>query len=92
MICHITLPANAPVHQIVSSPQPSSEEAKKDACLKACQKLHELGALTHYLLPDDDVDDVNQDSSDSECDDGMFAFSIDFYNGWQFSIRFLQMD
>ncbi|KAK1414006.1 hypothetical protein QVD17_29743 [Tagetes erecta] len=69
VICHITLPANAPVHQIVSSPQPSSEEAKKDACLKACEQLHGMGALTHYLLPDDDVDDDNQDSSDSDCDD-----------------------
>ncbi|KAK9060685.1 hypothetical protein SSX86_021391 [Deinandra increscens subsp. villosa] len=68
-ICYITLPANAPIHQIISSPQPSREAAKKDACLKACQQLHELGALTHYLLPDDAVDDENQDSSDSDCDD-----------------------
>ncbi|KAI3796093.1 hypothetical protein L1987_38757 [Smallanthus sonchifolius] len=69
VICDITLPANAPVHQIISSPQPSKEEAKKDACLKACQQLHALGALTHYLLPDDEVDDENQDSSDSDCED-----------------------
>ncbi|KAL8242948.1 hypothetical protein R6Q59_013250 [Mikania micrantha] len=67
-ICYITLPANAPIHQIMSSPQPSREAAKKDACLKACQQLHELGALTHYLLPDDQVDE-DQDSSDSDCDD-----------------------
>ncbi|KAJ0861345.1 putative ribonuclease III [Helianthus annuus] len=69
VICYIKLPANAPIHQIKSSPQPSREAAKKDACLKACQQLHELGALTHYLLPDDEVDDENQDSSDSDCDD-----------------------
>ncbi|KAI3744431.1 hypothetical protein L1987_57511 [Smallanthus sonchifolius] len=69
VICYITLPANAPVHQIISLPQPSKEAAKKDACLKACQQLHALGALTHYLLPDDEVDDENQDSSDSDCED-----------------------
>lgn len=28
------------------------EAAKKDACLKAIQDLHELGALNDYLLPD----------------------------------------
>ncbi|XP_076937243.1 dicer-like protein 4 [Bidens hawaiensis] len=69
VVCYITLPANAPIHQIISSPQPSREAAKKDACLKACQRLHELGALTHYLLPDDDVDDEDQESSDSDRED-----------------------
>ncbi|PWA74613.1 dicer-like 4 [Artemisia annua] len=68
-VCRIVLPANAPIHEIVSVPQPSMEAAKKDACLKACQKLHELGALTDYLLPDDEVDDENQDSSDSDSED-----------------------
>lgn len=70
IVCSIILPANAPIHQVRSLPQPSNEAAKKDACLKACQQLHELGALTHYLLPDDEVDDENQDSSDSDSDDG----------------------
>ncbi|KVH93716.1 Dicer double-stranded RNA-binding fold, partial [Cynara cardunculus var. scolymus] len=41
-VCHIILPPNAPIHQIISSPQPSREAAKKDACLKACQQLYEL--------------------------------------------------
>ncbi|XP_024979353.1 dicer-like protein 4 isoform X2 [Cynara cardunculus var. scolymus] len=68
-VCHIILPPNAPIHQIISSPQPSREAAKKDACLKACQQLYELGALTHYLLPDDEVDDNNEDDSDSDGDD-----------------------
>ncbi|KAI3524344.1 hypothetical protein L1887_02997 [Cichorium endivia] len=68
-VCHIILPANAPIHQVISLPQPSREAAKKDACLKACSQLHELGALTNYLLPDDEVDEDNQDSSDSDSDD-----------------------
>ncbi|XP_071686095.1 dicer-like protein 4 isoform X2 [Rutidosis leptorrhynchoides] len=69
IFCSIVLPANAPIHEILGLPQPSMEEAKKDACLRACQQLHELGALTHYLLPDDEVDDENQDFSDSDSDD-----------------------
>ncbi|XP_059635348.1 dicer-like protein 4 isoform X2 [Cornus florida] len=71
-ICNIFLPSNAPAHQIVSSPQSSIEAAKKDACLKACKELHELGALTDYLLPDHDDGNEGsvQDSSDSDsCDD-----------------------
>lgn len=67
-VCYIILPANAPIHQIISLPQPSREAAKKDACLKACQQLHQLGALTNYLLPDDEVDEDTQDSSDSDSD------------------------
>ncbi|KAJ9688889.1 hypothetical protein PVL29_014506 [Vitis rotundifolia] len=51
-VCQINLPSSAPIHQIVSTPQSSMEAAKKDACLKAIQDLHELGALNDYLLPD----------------------------------------
>ena len=69
-MCNIILPPNAPIHQIISSPQPSREAAKKDACLKACERLYELGALTHYLLPDDEVDDNDDDDSDQDGDDG----------------------
>ncbi|KAI3446800.1 hypothetical protein Pfo_003465 [Paulownia fortunei] len=68
MVCNIILPANAPIHQIVSAPQPSTEAAKKDACLKACKALHGVGALTDYLLPeqDDKYEESTQDLSDSE--------------------------
>ena len=53
-VCSITLPCNAPIHEIISSPQSSTESAKKDACLKACKELHKLGALTDCLLHDQD--------------------------------------
>ncbi|GAB4832726.1 endoribonuclease Dicer [Ancistrocladus abbreviatus] len=72
-ICQITLPANAPIHEIASTPQSSNEAAKKDACLKACKELHQMGVLTDYLLPDQDtteevsvLDDSDSDSSDDE--------------------------
>nr|GMD28858.1 dicer-like protein 4 [Ipomoea batatas] len=69
-ICRIILPANAAIHQIESSPHSSIEAARKDACLKACKTLHELGALSDYLLIDpDDRDDSMQDFSDSEDSD-----------------------
>ncbi|XP_047944446.1 dicer-like protein 4 isoform X1 [Salvia hispanica] len=68
MVCTIILPANAPIHQIVSSPQSSADAAKKDACLRACKALHEIGALTDYLLPeqDDKHEELTQDLSDSD--------------------------
>ncbi|XP_057968362.1 dicer-like protein 4 isoform X2 [Malania oleifera] len=72
-VCRVILPANAPINQIVSSPQSSRESAKKDACLKACEELHKLGALTSYLLPDHDnayEDGLMLESSDSDsCED-----------------------
>ncbi|KAF5749551.1 hypothetical protein HS088_TW04G01520 [Tripterygium wilfordii] len=53
-ICHVTLPSNAPVRQIVSAPESSAEAAKKDACLKAIAQLHKLGAFNNSLLPAQD--------------------------------------
>ncbi|XP_075077545.1 dicer-like protein 4 isoform X3 [Nicotiana tabacum] len=69
-ICKLVLPSNAPMHQIVSAPQSSIEAAKKDACLRACKSLHELGALTDYLLPDQADEDLIHVFSDSESSDG----------------------
>ncbi|XP_047327310.1 dicer-like protein 4 isoform X2 [Impatiens glandulifera] len=62
IVCTIILPSNAPIHKIIGSPQINREEAKKDACLKACKELHELGALTDYLLPE-------QEDENDECFD-----------------------
>ncbi|KAH0970234.1 hypothetical protein GBA52_022390 [Prunus armeniaca] len=68
-VCHIILPSNAPIHQIVSTQQSSVEDAKKDACLKAIEELHKLGALSDYLLPQQsnpNVEELMLDSSDSD--------------------------
>lgn len=55
IVCQITFPANAPIHQIASTPQLSMEAAKRDASLKAIEELHRLGALNDFLLcPKDD--------------------------------------
>ncbi|KAJ1382389.1 Ribonuclease III domain [Sesbania bispinosa] len=73
IVCHITLPSNAPIHQIVSTPQLSMEASKRDACLKAIEELYKLGALSDCLLPEqDDAEPEEQilGSSDSdECEE-----------------------
>ncbi|KAJ4883537.1 Dicer-like protein 4 [Raphanus sativus] len=66
-ICRITLPANAPISEIVSSLLPSIEAAKKNACLKAVYKLHSLGVLNNFLLPDSKKE-TEDDLSDEEFD------------------------
>ncbi|PON81286.1 Helicase [Trema orientale] len=72
-VCHIVLPSNAPINLVVSTPQSSRETAKKDACLKAVEELHKMGAINDYLLPMQE--NVNPerpvvDSSDSDsCED-----------------------
>ncbi|XP_042476647.1 endoribonuclease Dicer homolog 4-like isoform X2 [Macadamia integrifolia] len=50
-LCHIILPSNAPIREVIGVSQPSKELAKRNACLRACEELHKLGALTDYLLP-----------------------------------------
>ncbi|XP_062184952.1 endoribonuclease Dicer homolog 4 isoform X3 [Phragmites australis] len=51
IVCRLILPPNAAFRQMCGQPCPSKDEAKRDACLKACIKLHKLGALTDFLLP-----------------------------------------
>ncbi|KAL9263922.1 Dicer-like protein [Drosera capensis] len=72
-VCHAILPANAPIHQISSVPESSIEAAKRDACLEACKELHQIGALSDYLLPYLDsteeksaLEAIDSDSSDDE--------------------------
>lgn len=49
------------------------EAAKKDACLKAIEELHKLGALSDCLLPKQD--DANPEEHVSE------SFDSDVYEG-----------
>ncbi|XP_023636190.1 dicer-like protein 4 isoform X3 [Capsella rubella] len=66
-ICRIILPANAPISEVFSSLLPSTEAAKKDACLKAVYELHNLGVLNDFLLPDS-KDEIEDEFSDDDFD------------------------
>lgn len=61
------MPSNAPIQQILGAPQLSMEASKRDACLKAIEELHKLGALSDCLLPkQDDAEPEEQVSGSSE--------------------------
>ncbi|XP_050366617.1 endoribonuclease Dicer homolog 3a-like [Argentina anserina] len=49
--CKITLPPNAAFHTLVGPACKNSGLSKQFACLEACKKLHESGALNDHLLP-----------------------------------------
>ncbi|RGB34312.1 hypothetical protein C1646_653906 [Rhizophagus diaphanus] len=50
--CHLTLPNNAPVREIVSEVCSSRSKSKKAAAFKTCLQLHEKKALDNHLLPE----------------------------------------
>ncbi|KAL5559568.1 hypothetical protein UlMin_035779 [Ulmus minor] len=49
--CTITLPPNAAFPTLVGPICRSSNLSKQLACLEACKKLHQIGALNDHLLP-----------------------------------------
>ena len=49
--CRIKLPPSAAVQMVVGSTSRSRTLAKQLACLEACKKLHEVGALNDNLIP-----------------------------------------
>ncbi|XP_057844127.2 endoribonuclease Dicer homolog 3a isoform X2 [Cryptomeria japonica] len=49
-ICILRLPPSAPFHEVVSHPS-VKQKAKQFACLEACKRLHEVGALDEHLIP-----------------------------------------
>jgi endoribonuclease Dicer len=46
------LPKSCPLQNVVVEENINSKIMKQTACLKACKKLHEMGALTDNLVPD----------------------------------------
>ncbi|KAK8940022.1 hypothetical protein KSP40_PGU012342 [Platanthera guangdongensis] len=49
--CTITLPANAAFRTLVGPFCKNSHQAKQQACLEACKRLHQLGVLDDHLNP-----------------------------------------
>lgn len=54
--CTVKLPTDALIQTAEGHPMPSQTDAKRVACLAACKRLYEAGALTDFLLlkPDED--------------------------------------
>lgn len=50
--CELQLPCNAPFEKIEGPLCSSMRLAQQYVCLEACKKLHEMGAITDFLLPD----------------------------------------
>ncbi|XP_071920504.1 endoribonuclease Dicer homolog 2 isoform X4 [Coffea arabica] len=48
--CTLHLPRSSPIQTI--SVQGNTQTLKQLACLEACKQLHQIGALTDYLVPD----------------------------------------
>lgn len=85
-VCQITLPPNAPIHQIVSSPHDSIDAAKKAACLKAVEELHKLGALSDCLLPKQDDTNPEELSDSLDSDEKEGPALVAFFSVLSFSI------
>ncbi|KAF5180350.1 Endoribonuclease dicer-like protein [Thalictrum thalictroides] len=66
MVCTLHLPTSCPL-QTVRHEGPNKDMLKKLVCLEACRKLHEIGALTDYLLPESVKDEVNECHSGGIC-------------------------
>lgn len=50
--CELQLPCNAPFERIEGPLCSSMRLAQQYVCLEACKQLHEMGAITDFLLPD----------------------------------------
>lgn len=50
-VCILRLPPNAPFQEVIGSPSIKQIHAKQLACLEACKRLHEVGAVDDYLIP-----------------------------------------
>ena len=61
--CTVTLPTDALVQMVEGRPTSSPADAKRIACLHACQCLYEAGALTDLLLLKSDENEHLLDST-----------------------------
>nr|AJA90780.1 Dicer-like 3 [Pinus canariensis] len=50
-VCTLRLPPNAPFQEVLGPPSNRQIHAKQLACLEACKRLHEVGAVDDYLIP-----------------------------------------
>ncbi|XP_011623569.2 endoribonuclease Dicer homolog 2 isoform X1 [Amborella trichopoda] len=67
--CILRLPKSCPIPPVKVHGQ--TDVLKQSACLVACKRLHEVGALTDYLLPltEDAEDDASMGSGGEPCEE-----------------------
>lgn len=49
--CKLVLPPSSAFQTLEGPTERSCHKAKQSACLEACKKLHQMGALDDYLCP-----------------------------------------
>ncbi|BBN17070.1 endoribonuclease Dicer [Marchantia polymorpha subsp. ruderalis] len=64
VVCEVRLPSTAPVQLVRGHVCSTIKMARRVAALECCKKLHELGALSDYLLPASDLKQSELDESD----------------------------
>nr|CAD1820291.1 unnamed protein product [Ananas comosus var. bracteatus] len=82
-VCTLYLPKGCPIETIHAEGERNL--LKQIVCLEACKKLHEIGALTDYLLPECVVqsDDGDQDTAiESYRDDQPDYFPGELIDSW----------
>ncbi|SPO39203.1 uncharacterized protein PSFLO_04682 [Pseudozyma flocculosa] len=50
-VCHLKLPANSQLREVVTEPWTTKRAAKRMAALEACRRLRELDLLDEHLMP-----------------------------------------
>jgi len=60
--CTVKLPTDALIQTAEGWPTSSQTEAKRVACLAACKRLYEAGALTDFLLLKSDEEEYPLDA------------------------------
>ncbi|KAG6498755.1 hypothetical protein ZIOFF_038477 [Zingiber officinale] len=76
--CTLTLPLAAAIQTVVGPVNQKSHVAKKLACLEACKKLHQLGALDDHLLPcvEEHLDGVSTDIIEESAEGAGMCYAV----------------
>lgn len=76
--CTLTLPLAAVIQTVVGPVNQKAHVAKKLACLEACKKLHQLGALNDHLLPcvEDNLDGMSTDIIEESAEGVGMCFAV----------------
>ena len=75
--CKIILPPNAAFQTIVGPLSSNSQISKQLACLEACKKLHQMGALNDHLQPS--IEEPSANDLNINCKESASGAGMHFY-------------